>query len=245
MCRIAIIYQGMPFLEELLTELIKANGGEGNGLGYFTPDGFPVLHKGVALTAKDICSLLPKDTYGLFHTRKASVGNISDDNCQPILIDRDTFLVHNGTWSDHKLARMAMLLQKQIDVAEFQNLSDTVILSKIIQVVGLSFLDLVDSGVFILFRKGAIRVYLHTGNFNAMRYHGWWFYATDFPSELYKTRTVTLNFTNGSVFDISPQGFKLLKGKTLKTYTSLFNRTNIEPKIPNYEEDFFDVPALL
>ena len=52
------------------------------------------IEKGVKLDVRDIAQLLRKTDYdwALFHTRLASIGTISDENCHPFV--RNLSLIH-------------------------------------------------------------------------------------------------------------------------------------------------------
>ena len=61
------------------------------------------IEKGVKLDVRDIAQILRKTDYdwALFHTRLASIGTISDENCHPF-VRNNMLLAMNGTENSSK-----------------------------------------------------------------------------------------------------------------------------------------------
>lgn len=86
---------------DYLKGLELRDGGDGNGV-VLIKQACPILYeKGVHLSVERIASWIEKEDYDwvLFHTREASVGAISDENCHPYFVDgkRKLFLAANGS----------------------------------------------------------------------------------------------------------------------------------------------------
>ena len=105
MCRVLLMNkQGEKEIEKVygldkyLKYLEKQLGGHGNGFALMKNKKIIKLEKGVNLDVRDIANVFRKTNYdwAVFHTRLASVGTISDNNCHPF-IRKNTVIAMNGT----------------------------------------------------------------------------------------------------------------------------------------------------
>lgn len=107
MCRLAMMNnEGIKYieswygLENLFNYLERQLGGHGNGVCFIYNDGSYYVHKGVNLSNKEIAEeVLMKINYIkwiIYHTRLASVGSISDENCHPFE-NKGRVMAMNGT----------------------------------------------------------------------------------------------------------------------------------------------------
>lgn len=107
MCRLAMMdNKGIRYvekkygLENLFDYLEMQLGGHGNGICFIYKDGSYFIRKGVNLSNEDIAEeVLMKIKHLkwiIYHTRLASVGNISDRNCHPFN-NNGRVLAMNGT----------------------------------------------------------------------------------------------------------------------------------------------------
>ncbi len=117
MCR--LLFMRPPFerkkVEDLMTFLEGAAGGDGNGVAILY-DGHVKTLKGVKLRVQDIVAEVMKAQRPfIFHTRKQSVGPVSDQLCQPFVIDNRTVLAHNGTLFNWKDLAEKMLVNRHLD----------------------------------------------------------------------------------------------------------------------------------
>lgn len=116
MCRLLYIPPQSGISRKALCRLCEyletACGGDGNGAAAVKRGTQAQLYKGAKVPAHKLGAMLwawSQDGYhGVFHTRKATHGSISDDNCQPF-IARGTALAHNGIWQDGATIGAAML----------------------------------------------------------------------------------------------------------------------------------------
>ncbi len=85
-------------LDKYLKYLEKQLGGHGNGFALLKNKNVIKLEKGVNLDVRDIANIIRKTSYDwcVFHTRLASIGKKSDENCHPFEKD-DFVLAMNGT----------------------------------------------------------------------------------------------------------------------------------------------------
>lgn len=119
MCRLALMdNKGIARLEReyglenFLTYLERAFGGHGNGFALIGNDGqIQTIRKGVDLTcgeiAADVLADLDSVKWLVFHTRLASCGQRTDENCHPFYNpENNTLLCANGTeWQVTRYAR--------------------------------------------------------------------------------------------------------------------------------------------
>jgi hypothetical protein len=107
MCRVALFNKkGQELIEdkiglvEFLAYLEASCGGHGNGIALLKEDGSIKIKKGVNFKVEEIATILKEVDYKwcIFHTRIASVGNVSDKNCHPFR-SGNTVLAMNGTES--------------------------------------------------------------------------------------------------------------------------------------------------
>lgn len=123
MCRLLIgtsnairAYHRCNDLHDLLDHLEHECGGHGNGVAMHRNGALIETHKGVDLPTADIANTLVHcgklyDT-AIFHTRIASVSDVSDSNCHPYIHGNDA-LAMNGTLSEFR------------DVAQALQITDT------------------------------------------------------------------------------------------------------------------------
>lgn len=105
MCRVILMNkQGEKEIEKIygldkyLKYLEKQLGGHGNGFALLKNRNVIKLEKGVNLDVRDIADTIRKTSYDwcVFHTRLASIGKKSNENCHPFRKD-DFVLAMNGT----------------------------------------------------------------------------------------------------------------------------------------------------
>lgn len=108
MCRLALLNnEGIKYIEKeqggiknFFNVLERSFGGHGNGYCIITKDGKQIINKGSKLSNKtiseEILNNLNNVKWVLYHTRLASIGHISDENCHPF--ERgENVLMMNGT----------------------------------------------------------------------------------------------------------------------------------------------------
>jgi len=109
MCRLALFNkEGVDYIEsnygltEFFDYLEMSQGGHGNGYCIIYDNRKIRIKKGVTLPNEEITADILKDyqhiKYVMYHTRLASMGNISNENCHPFRCDNN-ILMMNGTES--------------------------------------------------------------------------------------------------------------------------------------------------
>ena len=107
MCRIAYYPSGVfdyftrPYLVDMLLDLEKSKGGHGNGFYFF---GGNHIYKSATMP---INKMIKKGAWKhgfLFHTRLATHGNQTRLNTHPFRLDGGEVIIHNGIWSNYKIA---------------------------------------------------------------------------------------------------------------------------------------------
>ena len=107
MCRLALMdNKGIRYiereygLESFFNHLERQLGGHGNGICFIYNDGSYRINKGVGLTngeiAEDVLSDIRHIKWIIYHTRLASIGKISDENCHPFS-NNGRVMAMNGT----------------------------------------------------------------------------------------------------------------------------------------------------
>lgn len=107
MCRLALLNQpGIDHIENtvglknLFNHLELSLGGHGNGYCIIFNNGKIRINKGIQLSNKEITDDILKNYKGIkwviYHTRLASMGNITDTNCHPFE-DNNNIIAMNGT----------------------------------------------------------------------------------------------------------------------------------------------------
>jgi hypothetical protein len=101
-------------LEEILNVLVSSFGGHGNGVAALWPDGKTRIAKSIFYDEVHAATLLRRylkqgATWFVFHTRRASIGEILSRNCHPFQLNHGNFvLAHNG--HDPQFAQWGRLL---------------------------------------------------------------------------------------------------------------------------------------
>ncbi len=152
MCRIAIFPAGFDKNKAYHVLFNFVNGNEdGIGLSYLQ-DGEFVVKKWakslVKITEKiDILEHLP-DCKGwtIVHLRNATHGDNRKRNTHPFIIDNKWSFIHNGVWSDHKIAKIC--LNK---FCKFEGETDSEIAGNLFNILGPKEFSkkIDDSGVFV------------------------------------------------------------------------------------------------
>jgi hypothetical protein len=111
MCRISFDphpeLRGEEILEEQFSTLTRLAGGEGQGIAFL--DDRRVI-KGVEMTSEQLArEVMATPQPFIYHTRRASIGEINDSLCQPFLFP-PIIVAHNGHWTRY-LAGMENLLR--------------------------------------------------------------------------------------------------------------------------------------
>src|SRR5574344_2190469 len=107
MCRLALLNKpGIDHIENtvglknLLNHLEASKVGHGNGYCIIFNDGKTRNNKGIRLTNKEITADILENynniKWVIYHTRLASMGSITDNNCHPFE-DHNSIIAMNGT----------------------------------------------------------------------------------------------------------------------------------------------------
>lgn len=245
MCRIMfskITKENEVWTRDMYRFLEKSMGGHGNGVAYICKNKQMTIEKGREFTCQNCINEVVNnsvDQIGLFHTRRASSGAVSSENCQPFFIDSNRVLVHNGTWSSCGDWRKILLVSKNkkgesyINIKEYLTYTDTKTIAKMISVLDdETFLAVVDSGVFVIYNKisNKVTIYNYGGRFEIAQKKGLYYYASEFDQTYKKHWKLDVN----SIIEADVDGFNVLHGSVTKklrgkqtSYTNMndFNRS--------------------
>lgn len=208
MCRLAMMNnEGIRYiereygLEALFDYLEKQLGGHGNGVCLIYNDGSYQINKGVRLANEDIVNdifyNIDSIKWIIYHTRLASVGNISNGNCHPFE-DDGRVMAMNGT-------------ERNYDVID-EHLTDT-------ENILLSTDNITDGtmeykSVFLGYENGKVFANKNCGSLKYISCeNGGKIFASTFPYEYYKKECVydaPEHFVEGKRVNVT----KLIKNKT-------------------------------
>lgn len=185
MCRLALInnfgikhIEDLYGLKELFDYLENQLGGHGNGYCIIYKDGSYKVDKGVKLNNYTIAEIILKNINNIkwiiYHTRLASVGNISDRNCHPFVNNGDV-LAMNGTEINYKVIDKNLTDTENILLSSNNIITDTRKYKSV-------FLGYKDGKVFANKNCGSLK-YIPCKN-------GGKIFASSFPSVYYKYDTV-------------------------------------------------------
>jgi len=190
MCRLAYIVNknvSSALLKDLFLTLEKSMGGDGNGIGGFI-DGKPVVEKEIKKTADTFVSNKAWDHGYLFHTRRASVGSIDNDNCHPFIWD-NTITMHNGHIDGAGVLKLMMLenIEKYaVDGWTQETLTastDSNIMAYFIWKKGFDIVSLLSCGTVVTMYPD--KTLLHAGNdLEAIDVNGSWIFASEFSDAM-------------------------------------------------------------
>ncbi len=212
MCRLSYIGNNKIdriFLAELFKDLEKSAGGDGNGIGGFV-GGSPFITKSIVIPVEEFANTQINhewDNGFLFHTRRASVGVIDNNNCHPFMWG-DTITIHNGHIEGFGVLKLMMLenLDKyKVDgwtVDKIAVTSDSDILSYFIWKKGFNIVPMMDCGTVITMYPNEIRMYVGYC-LEAIQYGSDWIYASEFSDKMGMDSEQWLVFGKGTDITIT------------------------------------------
>jgi predicted glutamine amidotransferase len=193
MCRIACFPPLFP-QDKALEILLDFEHGNTDGVGsVHVQDGEFVVNKYPKslsrVLKKDFSFLghMPYNGWTLAHLRAASHGCNADRNTHPFVMG-DMALIHNGIWSEYKIAKMILNNKKEI-----QGETDSEIAAHVISRVGpKKFGKVVDyGGVFaMLYKNGEMWVVKTSGDLAALRWKGKTLLASELDFEYRRQKNV-------------------------------------------------------
>ena len=185
MCRLALIntagikhIEENYSLEELFNYLENELGGHGNGCCIIYKDGSYYINKGVLLAndiiSEEILNNIDRIKWVIYHTRLASIGAISNNNCHPFE-HNGKILAMNGTERNYKIVKNGLTDTENILLASDCIAEDTKHYNSV-------FLGYENGKVFANKNCGSLK-YISCEN-------GGKIFASTFPIEYYKYDTV-------------------------------------------------------
>jgi len=199
-------------LSLILSHLEKEAGGDGNGLGGFV--------NGVASMIKDVTRITDSfaldmlrsewDTGVLFHTRRASVGQVNNDNCHPFVWN-NSITIHNGHIDGSGLMKLMMLenIEKYANdgwtFERLSNVTDSEIMAYFIAKHGFNIVPLLNPGTVMTMYFDRVEIFVGYC-LQAINVEGKWLYASSFPPVIAMKAKVWAIFEKGSRGIIYPDG---------------------------------------
>jgi len=214
MCRVAYVPKNIDnnLLIKLLKHLEKEAGGDGNGIGGFL-NGEAGTYKNITHPVAFFASKMFEtkwDNGVLFHTRRASVGQVNDDNCHPFIWNNE-ITIHNGHIEGSGLLKLMMLenIDKYAkDGWTFERLSDSTdseIMAYFIYKYGFDIVPLLNPGTVMTMYPDRVEIYVGYC-LEAVSIDGVWIYASSFPPEIGMSARTWLVFSRGARGTIKPNG---------------------------------------
>jgi hypothetical protein len=249
MCRLAYIPDAgieLPIpMGEFFAWLENRAGGHGNGVGWFDPDTKePHIVKSKQLTADDAAELgqtVQTQKGFIFHTRLASMGSRTDDNCHPFEYGQ-RITCHNGTWGKARELKWQILLSGGMPATRLLDCTDSEIMAFLIGKYGLSASQMISSGTILTLEKNKAHVTVN-GDFEAVRFGKSWVYASAFPGDISRHADQWVKFRQGSVVDLHKTTFRVLKGSITDRRASspparTLNSYSRPPTAPQFNPDY-------
>lgn len=219
MCRLALFNkEGIDYIEsnhsltEFFDYLEMSQGGHGNGYCIIYDNKKIRIKKGVTLPNEEITADILKDyqhiKWVMYHTRLASMGNISNENCHPFRCDNN-ILMMNGTESGIR----AFIKDNKTDTETILNICiqlgvDIVKATKNLNSVFVGY----DNGRVFANRNNGSLEYLHHNSKTII-------FASEFLPEQYKKDNVYISplyWKEGQKIDIKQLKKAKVKEKTYK-----------------------------
>lgn len=218
MCR--VFYMAKKINEDKLSKILeyleKEAGGDGNGIGGFI-NKKPFVEKDIKNTTDSFAQEMIDHSWDngvLFHTRRASVGSVNDNNCHPFICN-NTITVHNGHIEGSGLMKLMMLenIDKYAkDGWSFERLSnstDSEIMSYFINKYGFDIVPLLNPGTVMTMYPDRVEIYVGYC-LEAINTDGVWVYASSFSPAMGMASKHWFSFYKGSGGKITPDGSCIL-----------------------------------
>lgn len=216
MCRLALFNkEGVNYIEsnygltEFFDYLEMSQGGHGNGYCIVYNNKKIRIKKGVTLDNAEITADILKDyqhiKWVMYHTRLASMGNISNENCHPFRCEKSVLMM-NGT-------------EKGIKAFIKENKTDTETILNICVMLGINITEATKNlnSVFVGYDNGRVFANRNNGSLEYLHHNSKTIiFASEFLPEQYKKDNVYISplyWKEGEKIDI-----KQLKKTKEKTY---------------------------
>lgn len=179
-----------------------------------------------------------KTTIALGHCRKASIGNISLETAQPVVLTNDNgvvefVLMHNGTIPNYK-----ELANKYIPNIDINGLTDSQVMARIFYYTGYDVLEeYYGAAVFVIvdYREGTPKVMLWKGNSKQYKYSTMYcderpfYFVNDGNKFIFSSlRTYLRAFSTKDVYTLTPNMLITLKDNKLYTTREFIRKDNYQ-----------------
>lgn len=248
MCRIASFPPNFDRNEALeILKNFENNNTDGTGYVYVSNNKF-VTYRSVdkvsSIIEKDKKFLdhMPYDGWTLVHLRAASHGENAIRNTHPFIIENKIAFIHNGIWSDYKIAKLA--LSKSVN---FKGETDSEVAGHLFNIIGpKQFTKEIDfGGVFMaLKRNGKLWVSKTSGSLvEYSKKNGKVLLASELKKDVYKTQKeveegwIYLNREGKVINRKEKEGRPLTTRTQWYTIPSCSRKTTVLPSALTPEED--------
>ena len=217
MCRLALFNkEGVNYIEsnygltDFFNYLETSQGGHGNGYCIIYDNGKIRIKKGITLLNTEITADILKDyqniKWVMYHTRLASMGNISNENCHPFKCEKSVLMM-NGT-------------ERGIRAFIKENKTDTETILNICVMLGINITEATKNlnSVFVGYDNGRVFANRNNGSLEYLHHNSKTIiFASEFLPEQYKNDNVYISplyWKEGEKIDIKQ--LKKAKEKTDK-----------------------------
>lgn len=200
------------FMVDLFKELDKSAGGDGLGIGGLVNEK-PFIHKSITVKIEELVEEIKRTSWDngfFFHTRRASVGKISDENCHPFT-HKNAITVHNGHIDGAGVLKLMMLENIERYSPDgwteesIYDSTDSNILSYFIAKRGFNIVPAMQCGtVMTMYPK---KVHIYNGwSLEAIAWGNIAIFASEIPPSLGLKSDCWKVFSKGSELTINPDG---------------------------------------
>ncbi len=212
MCR--VLYMPKKIDETLLKIILKhleeEAGGDGNGIGGFIEGKASLAKDTINSTSVFAQAMIDEnwDTGVLYHTRRASVGEVNNNNCHPFVWD-NSITIHNGHVDGSGLMKLMMLENIEKYAADgwtmdrLSHATDSEIMAYFIKKHGFEIVPLLNPGTVLTMYPDRVEVFVGYC-LQAINVGGIWIYASTFPAEIGMKAKKWAVFLRGSRATILP-----------------------------------------
>jgi hypothetical protein len=228
MCRLAYIpfkakAEDADLISTLFEFLELSFGGSGNGVGFFQ-DGKPIIKKGINIPTAELANyLIEIKQPSIYHTRLASMGSVSTENCHPFSYN-GVLTAHNGHWIDAREMAKMLVHAGKFQQSHLKDMTDSEVIACLVGNYGFGATDIINAGVILSLYGNHAKVSVK-GEFEVARLpDGRFLYASEFPKKIIDDYKIGyyMKFERGSIAKLTADGPILASGRLVATVASVW-----------------------
>jgi len=198
-------------LLSLFSYLERAQGGDGNGVGWYENGNGPAkVVKGPKTKVERLVDVVIEAGQPfIFHTRKATIGSINVKNTHPF-IRNGVITCHNGHWHGYDDVALQLVIAGKLSAREVIDISDSEIIATLVGYYGFDVTRLIKRGVILSLYPQHAKVACWGSFQYAKMKDGTYIYASEFPSGLEAEEKKT--FGSGTIATLRANGLEIHTG---------------------------------